>query len=119
MVIWSMIVNDNGNGGGDDTEGDGNGNTLLDNEVQRRLNPPITHTHTRTHTRARAFHVDTSMHQDIAAAVRSIESMLGWFADPIWGRPDGSYDYPETMQRLLGDALPRFSLKEKELLKVF
>ena len=57
--------------------------------------------------------------QDISAAVRSLESQLGWFADPIWGRLDGTHDYPESMKRLLGHFLPAFSGIEKELLKVF
>jgi len=54
---------------------------------------------------------------DIAAAVRAIESSLSWFADPVWGRPDGFHDYPESMKRLNGDALPSFTAEEQKLLK--
>jgi beta-glucosidase len=44
---------------------------------------------------------------DIAAAQRSLEFFLGWFADPIH-----TGDYPETMRSRLGDRLPTFTDRE-------
>jgi len=54
---------------------------------------------------------------DIGAAVRAMEGMLGVFADPVWGRPDGQHDYPDSLRRLLGARLPTFSAEERALLK--
>jgi beta-galactosidase len=47
---------------------------------------------------------------DRAAAERSMEFFLGWFADPIW-----KGDYPAVMRERLGDRLPRFSEEERKM----
>ncbi|RWR96748.1 beta-glucosidase 4 isoform X1 [Cinnamomum micranthum f. kanehirae] len=49
---------------------------------------------------------------DKTAAARRIDFQLGWFLDPIYYG-----DYPTAMRERLGDRLPTFSEKEKELLK--
>jgi len=59
----------------------------------------------------------TTCEQDIGAAVRAMEGMLGIFADPVWGRPDGRHDYPDSLRRLLGRRLPAFSAEEERLLR--
>lgn len=48
---------------------------------------------------------------DKAAAQRSVEFFLAWFADPIW-----KGDYPTVMRELVGDRLPQFSDADKKLL---
>ncbi|HOC88266.1 MAG TPA: family 1 glycosylhydrolase, partial [bacterium] len=54
----------------------------------------------------------TSAAQDREAAQRALEFILGWFGDPLWfGR------YPESMRSRLGERLPRFSDRDRELLK--
>ncbi|PSR98148.1 Beta-glucosidase [Actinidia chinensis var. chinensis] len=50
--------------------------------------------------------------EDRKAAARRIDFQLGWYLDPIFYG-----DYPETMREKLGDQLPKFSHKNKELLK--
>lgn len=54
----------------------------------------------------------TSEDADRAAAQRSLDWQLGWFADPIW-----KGDYPDSMRRRCGDRLPAFSEDEKQLIK--
>ena len=49
--------------------------------------------------------------EDVEAAQRSLEYFLGWFADPIYFG-----DYPESMRAGLGERLPRFSDRDRELL---
>ncbi len=41
--------------------------------------------------------------EDKAAAQRSLEFFLGWFADPIY-----LGDYPKSMKKIVGDRLPEF-----------
>ena len=53
----------------------------------------------------------TDSEADRAAAQRSLEFFLGWFADPIW-----KGDYPAVMRERLGDRLPVFSEDEREML---
>ncbi|KAL3497684.1 hypothetical protein ACH5RR_040416 [Cinchona calisaya] len=50
--------------------------------------------------------------EDLNAAVRRLDFQLGWFLDPIFYG-----DYPESMRKRLGERLPEFSQKEKDLLK--
>ena len=50
--------------------------------------------------------------QDIAAARRAVQFMLGWFADPIFL---GSY--PQEMKARLGARLPAFSAAERALIE--
>ncbi|GFP95768.1 beta-glucosidase 42 [Phtheirospermum japonicum] len=50
--------------------------------------------------------------EDINAAIRRLDFQLGWYLDPIYHG-----DYPETMREKLGDRLPKFSERDKELLK--
>ncbi|KAM7502660.1 hypothetical protein LguiB_001564 [Lonicera macranthoides] len=50
--------------------------------------------------------------EDIAAAERAQEFMLGWFMDPIT-----MGDYPASMKKMVGDRLPRFTREESKLLK--
>lgn len=50
--------------------------------------------------------------EDIAAATRSLEFFLGWFADPVF-----LGDYPQVMKDRLGNRLPEFSKEERALLK--
>jgi len=49
---------------------------------------------------------------DKAAAQRSLEFFLGWFADPVYFG-----DYPAVMREMLGKRLPEFSEEEKAQLK--
>lgn len=53
----------------------------------------------------------TDSEADKAAAQRSLEFFLGWFADPIWRG-----DYPAVMRERLGDRLPQFSDEERRML---
>lgn len=46
------------------------------------------------------------------ASERSVTFTLGWFLDPIFFG-----DYPEVMQKRVGDRLPRFTDAQKQLLK--
>lgn len=48
---------------------------------------------------------------DKAAAERAIQFFLAWFADPIY-----KGDYPEVMKERLGNRLPTFSAKEKQMI---
>ncbi|CDP04149.1 unnamed protein product [Coffea canephora] len=50
--------------------------------------------------------------EDLRAAARRIDFQLGWYLDPIFYG-----DYPETMRERLGEKLPEFSQKDKELLR--
>ncbi|KAL2549320.1 Beta-glucosidase 42 [Forsythia ovata] len=50
--------------------------------------------------------------EDKNAAARRLDFQLGWYLDPIYYG-----DYPETMRKRLGDRLPKFSQKDKQLLK--
>ncbi|KAL8055343.1 hypothetical protein ABFX02_04G049600 [Erythranthe guttata] len=49
--------------------------------------------------------------EDRNAATRRLDFQLGWYLDPIYYG-----DYPETMREKLGDSLPHFSERDKELL---
>ncbi|CAA0814521.1 Beta-glucosidase 42 [Striga hermonthica] len=50
--------------------------------------------------------------EDINAAARLLDFQLGWYLDPIYRG-----DYPEIMREKLGDCLPKFSERDKNLLK--
>jgi len=50
--------------------------------------------------------------EDKAAAQRSLEFFLGWFADPIF-----LGDYPEIMKKNVGDRLPKFTEEDIKLIK--
>ncbi|KAM0829773.1 hypothetical protein ACQ4PT_066663 [Festuca glaucescens] len=50
--------------------------------------------------------------EDQAAAARRIDFQLGWYLDPIYFG-----DYPESMRQRVGDHLPRFSEKDRELIR--
>jgi beta-glucosidase len=52
----------------------------------------------------------TNSNADRAAAQRSLEFFLAWFADPVW-----KGDYPQVMRERLGDRLPVFTAQEKRL----
>jgi len=54
----------------------------------------------------------TDSPKDIAAAQRSLEFFLGWFADPLY-----LGDYPQVMKDRVGDRLPKFTDAEKALIK--
>jgi len=54
----------------------------------------------------------TDSEEDKAAAQRSLEFFLGWFADPIF-----LGDYPEIMKKNVGDRLPKFSEEDIKLIK--
>ncbi|KAI7725106.1 hypothetical protein M8C21_026477 [Ambrosia artemisiifolia] len=54
----------------------------------------------------------TDKEEDIAAAARRIDFQLGWFLDPIFFG-----EYPKSMQERVGDKLPLFCQKDKELLR--
>jgi len=49
---------------------------------------------------------------DKAAAQRSLEFFLGWFADPIF-----LGDYPEVMKKNVGDRLPKMTEEDRTLIK--
>ena len=57
-------------------------------------------------------HPKTDTPADRAAAQRSLEFFLGWFADPLYRG-----DYPQVMKDRLGDRLPEFTAAEKALVK--
>lgn len=52
----------------------------------------------------------TDSEADKAAAQRSMEFFLGWFADPVW-----KGDYPVSMRGRLGKRLPEFTEEEREM----
>ncbi|KAJ0713225.1 putative beta-glucosidase [Helianthus annuus] len=54
----------------------------------------------------------TDKEEDIAAAARHVDFQLGWFLDPIFFG-----EYTKSMQERVGDKLPIFSQKDKELLR--
>ncbi|MDD7986426.1 GH1 family beta-glucosidase [Lentisphaera marina] len=51
----------------------------------------------------------TDSTEDRAAAERSLEFFLAWFADPVW-----KGDYPQVMRQRLGERLPQFSPDERK-----
>ncbi|KAK8601933.1 hypothetical protein V6N12_051755 [Hibiscus sabdariffa] len=55
--------------------------------------------------------VSKAKHQQNAAS-RAMDSMFGWFMDPI-----AFGNYPHTMQSLVGNRLPRFTKMQTEILK--
>ncbi|MFS7942696.1 putative beta-glucosidase [Helianthus anomalus] len=54
----------------------------------------------------------TDKEEDIAAAARRIDFHLGWYLDPIFFG-----EYPKSMRERVGDKLPVFSQKDKELIR--
>lgn len=56
----------------------------------------------------------TTSPADVAAAERSLEFQLGWFAEPIFGEHG---DYPASMRTILGSALPTFTPAQSAMLK--
>ncbi len=54
----------------------------------------------------------TDSEDDRAAAQRSLEFFLGWFADPIYFG-----DYPEVMRQRVNDRLPKFSEDDRRLIQ--
>jgi beta-glucosidase len=50
----------------------------------------------------------TDKPEDVAAAERSMEFFLAWFADPIW-----KGDYPLVIKERVGERLPKFTDAEK------
>lgn len=53
-----------------------------------------------------------SIDEDIAAVQHSLDSAIGWFADPIY-----LGFYPPYMREMLGDRLPDFAEDEWALVK--
>lgn len=53
----------------------------------------------------------TNSAADQAAAERSLEFFLAWFADPVWRG-----DYPAVMRERLGSRLPEFSEEERAMI---
>ena len=51
----------------------------------------------------------TDSPEDQAAAERSLEFFLAWFADPVW-----KGDYPQVMRERLGERLPQFTPDERK-----
>ncbi|GLT36956.1 hypothetical protein SLA2020_113010 [Shorea laevis] len=49
---------------------------------------------------------------NIAAAERALDFMLGWFMDPL-----NFGEYPESMRRLVGQRLPKFSREQSAMVK--
>lgn len=58
------------------------------------------------------FEANTTSATDLAAVKRSYDFVLGWFGG-VW--TDG--DYPQSLKDTLGDILPKFTAKEKKLIK--
>ncbi|KAI5780829.1 glycoside hydrolase superfamily [Geopyxis carbonaria] len=58
------------------------------------------------------FEPVTNSTADKAAAQRSYDFVLGWF-----GGPWTNGDYPQSLKDTLGDLLPKFTTKEKKLIK--
>jgi beta-glucosidase len=54
----------------------------------------------------------TEKKEDKEAAERALQFFLAWFADPIY-----KGDYPQVMKNRLGERLPKFSEKEKIMIK--
>ncbi len=54
----------------------------------------------------------TDSDKDKAAAQRSLEFFLAWFADPVYRG-----DYPEVMKTMVGDRLPKFTAEDKAIIK--
>ncbi|CAI9302150.1 unnamed protein product [Lactuca saligna] len=54
----------------------------------------------------------TDKEEDITAAKRRVEFQLGWYLDPIFFG-----EYPKSMQERVGELLPVFSEKDKDVLK--
>jgi beta-glucosidase len=54
---------------------------------------------------------DKSSPEDVQAAQRGYDFWYGWFMDPL---TKGSY--PESMQKVVGDRLPKFTPEQKELI---
>ncbi|KAM7512033.1 hypothetical protein LguiB_010908 [Lonicera macranthoides] len=50
--------------------------------------------------------------RDIKAASRSLDFMLGWFLEPLT-----TGDYPQSMRKLVGARLPKFSAEQSNKLK--
>ncbi|GFY92149.1 beta glucosidase 32 [Actinidia rufa] len=61
---------------------------------------------------SKSTRTNTSSTADKKAAQRAIDFMYGWFIDPIT-----SGDYPESMHKLVGKRLPKFTPEQAELLK--
>ncbi|KXN91793.1 Beta-glucosidase 1A [Leucoagaricus sp. SymC.cos] len=50
--------------------------------------------------------------ENVAAAQRALDARAGWFADPIY-----KGHYPTSLQKMLGDRLPKFTLEELSVVK--